>query len=207
MEDALLTSLLLAAAMATPVTYEVTPDDSRLYVLVRYDRSTLLPGHDHVVAATDYKATVIWDPEDLASCAISYVLDVRNLAVEPGDARSWEELEGSTPERSKPKIQENFWSETQLNASSFAQITFESTRCEARGAVVDVTGTFAMRGVSREVTIPMTIEATPEGFSASGSTTLLGSRWGLEPYTAALGALRNDDALKLGVVAVGRPVP
>ncbi|MCO4746209.1 MAG: YceI family protein [Proteobacteria bacterium] len=196
---------LAPAAQAAPTTYTVKPADGRLYVVVKYVRGTAIRGHDHVVGASKYTGTITWDPEDLSACNVAYALKVEDLAVDPGDARTWEHLHGETPEKDKPKIKANFMGKYQLQADQFPEISFQSQSCTQNGDRVDVTGAMTMHGVSHTVTVPMKIDATPDSFTAQGSTELLLTDYGMDPFTALLGALKNENALKLVIETRATP--
>ncbi|MCB9678001.1 MAG: YceI family protein [Alphaproteobacteria bacterium] len=205
----LLTTLLATASadeatLQTAANYTLQPERSRLYVLVRYDRGALIPGHDHVVAASDFTGHVTWDPRVPSACDVAIRFPVSALQVDPGNARSWEGLEGTTSDADKSAIAKNMTGKHQLAASLFPDIAFQSTRCEPteNGAIVH--GGLSIHGVDAPVKARMTIEADGDEIHARGSFTSDHAAWGLEPFTAMLGSLRNDDALKFVVYVRGQ---
>ena len=188
------------------IRYELEPDRSRLFVQVRYDRSALMAGHDHVIAATDFDGTVHWDAADPSACDVSIAFPVTALAVDPGNARSWAGLEGTTSDGDKESIAKNMLGKHQLVADRFPKIAFQSTRCEPNDAGATVYGTLSIHGVDAPVVANVRIEADPDGFRARGSFDATHATWGLDPFTALLGSLRNDEALSFGIDVRGTPV-
>lgn len=197
---------LLAFTSAHALDYQLQPKRSRLFVHVRYDRSALVAGHDHVIAATDFDGSVRWDPADPSVCDVSIRFPVTALAVDPGDARSWVGLEGTTSDGDKTTITKNLRGRHQLVADRFPEVAFQSTRCVPTPAGAVVHGTLSLHGVDARVAASMRIEADATGFHGRGSFEADHATWGLSPFTALLGSLRNDEALSFGIDVRGTPV-
>ncbi|MBX2800809.1 MAG: YceI family protein [Myxococcales bacterium] len=184
-----------------PLTYRLDPSKGRLYVLVRYQRGGLggALGHDHVIVAQGWSGTVTWDQDDPSACAVSIDVPVGGLSVDPGNSRSWEGLDGSTSDGDKSTITKNFSGEKQLFSSRFPDIRYRSSSCQRQGSSVNVTGAITIRGVSKTITLPMTIDASDDSFSASGTFRANHTDFGFKPFRALAGALKNDDGLKFVV--------
>jgi polyisoprenoid-binding protein YceI len=193
----------LTDAPAGPATYALQSPSSRLYVLVRYDREALVAGHDHVIAASQFDGQVTWDPTNPSACDVRISFPVSALTVDPGDARSWEGLDGVTSDGDKVTIAKNIESKHQLNAALFPDVVFSSTSCTRSGAGFRVDGGLTLHGVTAPVTAQMAIDADGERFRARGTFTASHDDWGFAPFTALLGSLRNDDALKFVIDVKG----
>ncbi|MEZ4319048.1 MAG: YceI family protein [Myxococcota bacterium] len=191
------------AAAKGATTYTLDAGRSVLAVLVKYDRNALISGHDHIVQASSFKGTVTWDPADPAACAIDISFPVTALVVDPPGSRERAGLEGTTSDGDKKKIKDNFEGKSQLDASSFPQIAFKSTKCTANGDKVQVTGPLTMHGVGHDVTASMKITADGSAFSAKGTFSGTHADWKFDPFTAVFGSLRNDDALAFTVDVKG----
>lgn len=183
--------------------YRLDPSQSWLWVLVRYDRKALLSGNDHAVRASDFLGTVTWDPTELTPCAIRVVIPVTALEVDPPGMREHAGLEGQTSDRNKAKIKANLSGKHQLEADKFPTISFEATQCSTTTGAVDVTGVFTLHGVSQPVTVRLNVAEDGQRFRATGSFDILHQTYGFKPYTAALGALRNDKTLGIHLDLVG----
>ena len=158
-----------------------------------------------MLVARNFTGTVTWDPDDPAACRISVTVPARSLVVDPPGSRAAANLEGETPEKDKEKILENALGKSQLNAASHPDLTFRSTGCAARGDKVDVSGVLTVAGRGKKVRLPMSIAAEPSSFSARGSLTAAHADFGMKPFTAALGALRNEETLRFTLSFSGAP--
>jgi polyisoprenoid-binding protein YceI len=193
-----------ATAEATgPTTYTLDPAKSVLAVLVKYDRNALVGGHDHVIQASSFDGTVTWAPDDMGACKVSVSFPVDALVVDPPGSRDRAGLEGTTGDGDKRKIKNNFMSKSQLDASNYPRVSFESTSCKADEDGAVVTGPLTLRGVGHTVSADMKISADGETFSATGSFSAVHSDWGFDPYTALFGSLRNDESLSFTIDVKG----
>lgn len=85
-----------------------------------------------------------------------------------------------------------------LDSRRFPELRFDGT-AEARGAGVRVSGALEIRGRRAPVTFDLTVR---DGL-ATGDVELVPSRWGIEPFTALLGAMAVQDRV---VVRLAIPV-
>lgn len=193
-----------APAAAEARTWKLDPAASVLYVLVKHDTSTTLANmaHDHTIAATGWTGTVVWNPADPTACKVDITVPVAGLVVDPPGYRERANLHGETEESDKPKILDNMWGSRQLDKDRFPSITFSSTSCSGAGPVV-VSGNMTIHGVSRPVSLPMNITVDGDTFSAKGRLPSSTSQWGFEPFTAAMGMIKNLDELEFTIDVKG----
>jgi polyisoprenoid-binding protein YceI len=191
--------------VAQPRLWTLQPSQSDLSVLVRYERGTALASmaHDHVVAATGWTGTVWWVEGEPERCEISVSVPVTGLVVDPPGSRARAGLPGETPDEDKRKIGENLSGDRQLDGSRFPQITFRSTSCRPQGEKILVTGTLSLHGASRRIEVPMEITAD-ERLQARGTFSISGESFGMQPFRAAMGAVRNQDRLDFTIDVQGR---
>jgi polyisoprenoid-binding protein YceI len=193
-----LTWLALNAAQAQEsapaADYAINASASTLFVIVKRDPSTIGASfaHDHAVGATGWSGTVHWDPSDPAACNIAIKVPVAGLRVDPPGYRV---KAGIDPEEvsdsDKAKIADNFWSSSQLNKASFPEITFNSTSCTGSDGKYVVNGNMVMRGKTRPTAINMNITADGQTLKASGRFGAKHTDWGFNPFSAALGSVKN----------------
>ena len=196
-----LSALTPVAAQAAPTTYGV--DGGRLEVIIKYDRSALIAGHDHVLQSNSFSGSVTWDQDDPSACRVSLTLPVQTLVVDPPGARARRGFEGETGDGDKKSIKKNALSRGQLDAESHPNITYTATSCAAQGDKVKVVGKLTIRGTSHTVTSIMDISADGQSFTGSGRFQATHEDFGFKPYTALLGSLRNDTALTFYVNVKG----
>jgi polyisoprenoid-binding protein YceI len=193
-----------AAPARGPTTYALDPGSSWLYAVLKYDRNTLIKGHDHVVRASTFDGSVVWSPSDAGACKVQISFPANALVIDPPGARSRAGLDGETNEGDLPKIKENMLSKTQINASVFPTISFTSTSCSGTSGSVKVSGNLSIHGVAKPVTATLTITEDGSSFAAKGSFSITHRMFGFDPFVAALGALKNDDNLKIVVDVKGK---
>ena len=99
----LLLPCLPAVAQTGPARYDLSDSHGRLFVLVRAERGGLFGalGHDHVVVASDFEGTMLWDPADPTTCDVRIEAPVDGLVVDPGSSRSWADFDGETSDGDK----------------------------------------------------------------------------------------------------------
>jgi polyisoprenoid-binding protein YceI len=197
----------VAPAIAAPHAYDLDPRQGRIYVVVRAERGGLFGAlaHDHVVVATRFTGTVTWDPDNVAACDVRIQVPVDGLSVDPGAARTWVGLEGTTSDSDKATIKENLSGDRQLDRARFPTITYRSTSCAPAEGGARVTGVMTVHGVERSVTLPMRITANDASFVASGSFDATHADFGMTPFRALAGAIRNEERLSFVVDVRGVP--
>lgn len=194
-----------APAASGPVAYKLDPSKGFIYVQVFKDPDTLASGlsHDHVIRALGWTGSVSWDPANPATCQVDINVPVKQLQADAPDMRQKVGYGNTLEEGQREDVTENMLAEGQLNAAKFANITFKATRCEGSGNAVKVTGNFTMRGVTRSVTVPMTITADGQKLTAKGSFKTNHTDFGFQPYTALLGQLKNKNEMSFTIDVVG----
>jgi len=194
-----------SAPKPTAATYTLDPTKGALYVQVFKDAGTVAAGlsHDHVIRATGWTGTVRWDPADPAACRIALTVPVSGLRTDEESMRKRVGYDTTLDADQREEITGNMLSAGQLDAKRYTQITFASTRCEAAGEKVKVSGTLTVRGKGAPVTSTMTLAADGAAFSAAGTFTAKATSFGFEPYSALLGALKNRDEMKFTVDVKG----
>ncbi len=187
------------------VTYTLNPASSWLFVIVRYDRSSAIKGHDHAVRATTFTGSVTWDADDPSACAVHIEFPATALQVDTPGLRAKAGLEGESDAKDHAKIEQNLLGAAQLDAARFATLHYTSTKCEATAIGAKVTGMLGMHGVEKAVTMSMSIEASDTAFRGKGTLKFEHEAFGFSPFTAALGMVRNDGTLELRVDVRGTP--
>lgn len=190
---------------ASGTRYVLQPQDSQLFIQVFKDRSAVgAPlSHDHAIAAHGWSGEVRWDPSDLSACHVAFSLPVAELDPDPPALREAVGLPGELPEGLREEVKENMLSEKQLWADAHPQISFVSSGCEAAGDFVNVNGHLDIRGVRQPVQARMKVSADAESFTGSGRFEIKATQFGFEPYSAAMGAFRNLDDMRIVIKVAG----
>ncbi|MFT5586631.1 MAG: polyisoprenoid-binding protein YceI [Cognaticolwellia sp.] len=197
-----------ARAVATgPVNYVLQTGSSSLYVQVFKDTTTAASGisHDHVMRASGWTGTATWDPTNPENCKIDISVPVDKLVVDPSKLREAVGYDSTLSDGQRGDVRNNMLSKDQLNSSKYGEISFSATRCKvASEGKVDVRGELTIKGNSKPVSLRMTLDADADSFSAKGGFMVNGSDYGLEPFSAMMGALKNKDELRFTVRLSGK---
>jgi hypothetical protein len=195
------------AAPSVPTQWSLTASNSKVVVVSRIDASSLFAslGHDHAIGASKFTGDVTWG--DGVSCAVDIVVPARDLKVDPPGSRKLAGIDPSVDMSAddKASIEANFKGKKQLDIERFPDIRFKSRSCSGTSGNVSVTGDFTMHGVTKSVTLPLKVSVDGQAFRASGKFSIKGSDYGMPPFVAPLGALRNLDQLDFVVDVVGAP--
>jgi polyisoprenoid-binding protein YceI len=144
------------------------------------------------VLATQIQGEIVAVPEDLARSRVSLTFDAAGLEV---DAKG-------EPEGDAPKVQEAMSGPKLLDVRRYPTITFVSTAVtgSAAGAGeyrLDVTGDVTLHGVTRTVTVPVSVRLAADSLEASGRFELKQTLFGLKPISAGAGTVKVKDAVRI----------
>lgn len=194
-----------AAVAPAPVKYKLDPNKGFVYVQVFKDKSTLAEGlsHDHVIRAKAWTGSVTWDPANVGACQIEVSVPVSSLEVDAPDMRKKVGYDTVLDDDDRATVREHMMDAGQLNAGQYPTIAFKSTKCEGTGSAIKVSGNFTLHGVTKAVTVPMTISADGKAFTAKGNLKVKQSDFGIKPFEALLGQLKNSDEISFTIDAVG----
>ncbi|MEL7370911.1 MAG: YceI family protein [Myxococcota bacterium] len=204
----LLNTLTVAFLAAPPAgAYTLDAEETLLLVQLRPDKSRLLSGlsHDHVIRAKGPEGRVTFDPAHPNRCQISVTALVANLQVDAPDMRKKVGYKDVLDEGDRDDIRENMLDEDQLDGKRHKTISFSADRCEVMPTGrIQVDGKLTVRGKTHAMKLPMDVAFEKGVLRAYATFTLTHGVFGFEPYSAALGALANDDWLKFTVDIVAR---
>lgn len=195
-----------AATAPAAADYALKASSSTLFVVVRKDPNTLASGmaHDHAIAATGWTGTVHWNPANVAECRIDITVPVSGLKVDPPGFRAKAGIDTEeVSEDDKVAITENFRGSSQLDAAKYSNITFQSTSCAQAGDKVEVSGNMTIRGKARPTKVLMAVTTDGTTLKASGKFDANHTDWGFNPFSAAFGAVKNQNRLTFVMDLVG----
>ncbi|MGE0790576.1 MAG: YceI family protein [Sandaracinaceae bacterium] len=188
-----------AHARAQDASYRVAPDQSVLYVQVFKDDGTVGSGfaHDHVVRATAWSGRARFDPQR-PSCDVEIRVPVAQLAVDEPAMRRRVGYDGDLDDDQRADVRESMLGEGQLDADAHPTIDIRVDRCSRMDeqrfrAPVTVT----VRGHRATSNVVLRIAFDHDGRMRMRARFSLRHRdLGMEPYSAALGAVRNADPIR-----------
>lgn len=184
-------------------TFSLSAANTFAAVLVYNDDSKLLSrlGHDHVIRADHFASSIELDPDDLASLSFTLEFLADALVVDDDDDRARMALGGPVSSHDRDKTRDNMLGRGQLNTKKHKTITFE-----VNGATHQADHTWHLHaalticGTRHGFDFPVDL-TLDNGLTVSGRVDLSHAHFGLKPYKAPMGALKNRDKLTFVVDA------
>jgi len=150
--------------------------------------------HDHAVAARGWSGTATVGPD--GSCSVEVNVPTASLAPDEDATRQMVGLTGEVDAGQREDIKENMLAKDQLNASGHPNITFKSTSCAPSGGGLAVSGDLSIVGKAVAVSFTLGGYSADDGaIRGSANFTVNHSDFGIEPFSAAFGAIANDQPL------------
>ena len=182
--------LLLAAGgtAAAPTTREI--DVARSTLTIRVFKAGLFSafGHNHVIRA----------PISQGSFEEAAALPTVQLRV---DARQLQALDPDLSAKDRAEVQQTMLGPSVLDSAQFPEIRFHSLTIEKAGeGKWRVHGDLTLRGQTR----PVLVEVTGEPGHYHGSAAVRQSDFGIKPVTAAGGAIKVKDEVRVEFEIFGR---
>jgi polyisoprenoid-binding protein YceI len=175
-------------------TYRVSREDSELRIVLFPAGPLARFGHPHVIGGAVIDGTVVL-AEDPGDSGLHLEVDVQALQV---DLPEWRVVEGFDAELAQSDIDDtrrNMLSEQVLDARAHPVVVIESTGWHGPVWQPDMDVRITLRGVAREVTVPVALEVMPGRLTATGRFLIRQSDFGIEPFSAAGGRLQVADDL------------
>ena len=218
----LLLALLVAAPNLAAQDVEISTGDSIFAVITHKAGFASGAAHNHLVVATGYQATLVFDATTPLATRFELKLEGERLEVDPWDlAEAWsprfEQLDildepfREVADRDRRKIRESMLAKGQLDAAGSPEIVARVTeireQATRRGGVeFPYAAMLELEIRGRKVVKP--VAARYE--SADGILTLEAvgafsfTDFGIKPYSAFLGAVKNQDRFHVYVHLKGR---
>jgi polyisoprenoid-binding protein YceI len=199
-----LLALLATASLGRAEAYGVDEQRSELVVLVFRAGVASALAHDHVVRATRFTGTLEVD-RALVALAAEITVDARTLAVDEPDRRASHGLAGELSDEDREEVRATMLGAGQLDAARHPEVRFRAAQIDRAGDGYRLAGDLEIRGTTRRVTFPLRVEAVGDELRATGALRFRQSEFGVEPYSAMLGAVRNQDEVELRFRIVAAP--
>lgn len=186
--------------------YLIRPEQSELAVLVFKTGFASALAHDHIVRATRFSGAIRGAPGDPAAAVVHVAVAAGMLAADEPEMRKKHGLAATLSDSDRREIQSTMLGETQLHAAAFPVITFQSVAVEPRGSGdFLVTGDFTLHGTTRRIAIPVSVQLSGDTLRATGAFDINQSEFGITPVSLFLGAVRNQDRVRILFDLVAAP--
>ena len=194
---------LLLIVLAAPVSYELDPAKTQL-IAITHPGGFKAASHPHVVEATAVKGSLTWDPENVEGSSVKVSFPSDGLKADDPASREREGM-GTMGDSAREAVNANLREEDQLDVKRYPTISFESTRVDKVGeGKLAITGLMTIREVKHAYTFGASVSLKDKQLTAEGQFTLYHSDFKIRPYSAALGAVKNQDEITLKVKLVGK---
>lgn len=188
------------AAPAGPKTFTLDAKKSSFVVQVFKAGAASALAHDHVINATSLTGTVVVDAASLATAAVDVTVQTMGLVNDEPALRKRYGLEGEVNEKDRAAILDNMRNEEQLDTKKFPTMRFVSTSVvPGAGSALTLKGRLTIKGVTKDISLPCDVVIKDKTVDGKGTVRLKTSDFGIEPYSAFLGAVRNQDEIILHV--------
>lgn len=168
--------------------YTLGPADGSLLIRTGREGAAALMGHDLTLMATRWTATVSVDAEDPPRSKVTATVDAASLVVREATGGPV----GLTDSQ-RAEIESNVRTKVLLS-DRYPRIAFRSTAVESDGRHTAVTGKLTIRRRARRATLTLRV-ARSRVPRIVATTSIIQTEFGIEPYSALLGALRVKDVV------------
>jgi polyisoprenoid-binding protein YceI len=179
--------------------FRVDVNSSKVAVNVGKSGLFKVAGHPHEVVAPAFTGRVTIDRADLSRSVLSLEFDAGALKVTGKDE----------PAEDVPQVQSVMVSDRVLDVKRYPKITFVSRSISLMdatrdGAMVRITGDLTLHGITKSVTVPARVRFDGAMLTATGSTTVRQTLFGIEPVTAGAGTIKVKDEVEIVFTIVAR---
>lgn len=205
---ALVLVLASAAAQAEPVTYRIDPDKSEVVAITKPAGVGAGLSHHHVIEAKGLEGQIVHDPAAPEKSSVEISAPTARLVNDDPAAAKRHGLEPKLSEDDRKKVGGTIQSPEQLDGAKFSKLTFKSTAVRALpGGKLEVTGQLSIRGVSKEVKLPVTLSTSDGTLRGEGKLGITHTQFGFKPVSLLFGAIANSDEVEIRVKLVAAPKP
>jgi polyisoprenoid-binding protein YceI len=188
-----------AAPAAGPRTFVIDAKRSVLAVQVFKGGAAAALAHNHVISATTMSGRIVVDPAHPDTARVEVTLPTAGLTNDDPKLRKRFGVTGDVPEGDRKLILEHMQDAGQLDIAHFPTMQFVSTSTSGTGNKLVLNGKLTLHGVTRDISLPVDVTFTDTSVRGVGSIQLKTSDFGIEPYSAFLGAVKNKDGIVLHV--------
>lgn len=186
--------------------WRVDGDESLLTIQVLRGGPLARLGHNHVIAARGMEGSLrLAEPLEKSSFVLR--LPVARFTVDEPRLRATagEDFAAAVPESARAGTRSNMLGSALLDAEHYPDILLQSQSVRRNGQGFVATVRVSVRGMQRDITLPLTLQRDAHSLAVSGALELRQSELGLTPFAVMMGALQVQDAMHLRFRVVARP--
>jgi hypothetical protein len=199
--------------------FELKKSDSLIAIVTQKEGVASGLAHDHLIVASQYEASLSLEGENVSAASFQMKIPVSGLLVDsPEMQQKWtpriqelavhKENFSALSESDRKKITDNMLDKSQLNASQFPSIEGKIVSLKkSEGELVSAYKSaskplasnysaevsFEIKGKTVVKTVPAKVTVTATGVKVTTVVPMSFSEFGIKPYSALLGAIRNGN--------------
>jgi hypothetical protein len=181
-------------------TYTITEDGSLLYVQIYNDPDTLGSrfAHNHVIRAGGFDGQVRFDAQRPRSCELALRVPARELVVDEAWLREQVGYDKSIGDDDRKEVRGSMLDEGQLNAAEHPAIELRASDCRPVGEsdVYEVRLSVEVRGEAATRRVRVQMQTDGDELTARSAFNMEHADFGMEPYSAFLGAVKNAEPIR-----------
>ena len=181
-------------------TYAIDARKSLLAVQVFKSGPAAGLAHDHVIHASTLSGSITVDAANRATAKVNVSLLTSSLVNDDPKIRKLYGVTSDISDSDKAAVLEHMQDDGQLDIANYPTMSFVSTSATpGEGNKLTLNGKLTMHGVTKDVSLPIDAVLKGNTIDGKGSVKLNTSDFGIKPYSAFLGAVKNKDGIVLHV--------
>lgn len=178
--------------------YKLSPEQSKLHILVYRAGAMAQLGHNHVVSSNSLSGYV-WLHDSLARSGFDIVMPVNDLIVDDPASRTaeGEDFPLNVTEDGRAGTKRNMLLPTALDGEHYPAIHLRSLNINGSRERPELTVQITIKDQRRAVRVPMQLRQAANSLRAVGQFDIKQTDFGLMPQSAMLGALLVQDQLTI----------
>jgi len=180
------------------VLYEVNPQDSLVNILVYRGGPLARLGHNHVMTVRQLAGRV-WLHPDARKSGFSLSFPVAALVVDDPEARraAGDEFPPEIPAADREGTRRNMLRPEVLDGGRYPEIRLQAAQPGGVSPATHLMVRITLKGMSRDIPVTAAVAVSGTRLTATGEFDLLQSDFGIQPFSAGLGALQVQDRLRV----------
>jgi polyisoprenoid-binding protein YceI len=176
--------------------YTLDPQASQIHILVYRGGTLARLGHNHVISSKSLHGRA-WLHADFQRSGFEVTLPVATLIVDDPSTRALhgEQFATDVAQKDIDGTRRNLMRPEVLYGEQFPEIKLVASRVSGTVETPQVSAHVTIKGVTREIQIPLHLSVQQDRLIAIGEFDLLQSDFGIKPFSIALGALQVRDEL------------
>ena len=185
--------------------FRLDQDASEVHIFVYRAGALADRGHNHVITAPALEGAVFVPAAGVKDARFDLVIPVDELQVDDAEVRrSLGYTFGSeVTDDARAGTRANMLGPGLLDAGRFPHLAVASRAVAGELPKLVITAAVTLRGVTRELLVPVDVQLEEDRLVARGALALRQSDFGIEPFSALGGLLRVDDAVMMEFRLVG----